>query len=69
MNHFDRHEALWRADKRQLAEDLRTAFYARDASRFEALLKEIEPPPSDWQKTWLKQDPILDRNNQEETKP
>ena len=55
--------------EKELAEELRTAFYARNASRFEALLKELEPPPSDWQKTWLKPDPILDRNSQEETTP
>ena len=29
-----------------LASDLRSAFYARDASRFEALLREIEPVPT-----------------------
>lgn len=29
-----------------LAADLRSAFYARDASRFEALLREIEPIPT-----------------------
>ncbi len=71
MNYFEleRHEILSRAVRIELAEDLRAAFYARDASRFEALLKELEPPPPDWPNTWLKPDPILDRNNQEEAAP